>query len=151
VGVRGGADLGRRALPAILGDQEIESSIEWYLALRPGFELVRSVLNVLESECAMGIGYRIATADPHSVRRRAAVELLRGFATAPALPWVQTFLESQDTDVQNWGVSLLDQLLFRRAVEPEQAESYISQAERHPNPLVRAAAETIRKDIAIIS
>jgi HEAT repeat protein len=78
------------------------------------------------------------------VRWRSAVELLRGFATARTLPWVATFLADQDQDVRNWGASLLDQLVFRRAVEPEEAEPFIAAAEGHPNPGVKRAAALIR-------
>jgi hypothetical protein len=88
--------------------------------------------------------YQIATTDGSEVRRRSAVELLRGFATARTLPWVATFLADRDRDVQTWGVSLLDQLIFRRAVEPEEAEPYIAAAEGHSNPDVKRTAALIR-------
>ncbi len=45
-------------------------------------------------------------------------------------------------------MGLLDQLLFRRQIEPEQAEPFILLAEQHSSPDVRRSAEAIRKDIA---
>lgn len=144
----GSADLGRRALCLVVGEKEIENAIEWYLASRPGSELVRSVLYLLESDYAIDRCYEIATADPDVFRRRAAVELLRIFATPRTLVWVKTFLESGDGGVQKWGMGLLDQLLFRRQIEPEQAEPFILLAEQHSSPDVRRSAEAIRKDIA---
>ena len=38
----------------------------------------------------------------------------------------------------------MDQLVFRRAVEPEEAEPFIAAAEGHPNPGVKRAAALIR-------
>jgi hypothetical protein len=140
----GGAEIGRRALAHILTEHELENAVEWYLEFRPGCEVARSVLNLLSSDYVMDRCYEIARTDGSTVRRRSAVELLRGFATARTLPWVATFLADQDQDVQTWGASLLDQLVFRRAVEPEEAEPYIAAAEAHPNPSVKRTAALIR-------
>jgi len=141
----GGAEVGRRALVHILGEQELENAIQWYLGFRPGGEVAQSVLNLLDSDYAMDRCYEIGTTDPDIVRRRSAVELLRGFAVARSLPWVNTFLQDKDVEVQNWGVSLLDQLVFRGEVEPQDAEPYIVAAEGHPNPDVQRMARAIRE------
>jgi len=68
---------------------------------------------------------------------------MRGFASARALPWTAEFLTSDDRDIQNWGASLLDQLLFRDVVEAEGAKPYIQMVKQHPNPDVRRMGDLI--------
>lgn len=43
-----------------------------------------------------------------------------------------------------WAVRLLDQLLYRQRVEPEDAEALLAQAESHPREQVREQAAFIR-------
>jgi hypothetical protein len=73
-----------------------------------------------------------------------AVELVRVVADSRALPWVAEFLDDEDTVIQAWGVGVLDQLLWSRLIEPEEAEDLLRIAERHQNGAVRDRAEFIR-------
>jgi len=66
-------------------------------------------------------------------------------ADARALGWVGECWSDPDIDIQNWGASLLDQLLFRNVVDAETAEPLIRVGEAHANAAVRDAMRAIRR------
>jgi hypothetical protein len=72
------------------------------------------------------------------------VWLLRVVADHRTLNWVGEFLDDPDEIVQSWGIGVLDQLLWRDLVLPEEAESLLIRAEGHANPVVREKAGSIR-------
>jgi hypothetical protein len=141
----GGHVYGCRAIAHLLGEPELENAIEWCVDLRPGQELARSVLNIVRSDYAIDRCYQIAMTDSDMERRRMAVYTLAEFATARTLPWVRIFLQNDDPGMQNVGAGLLDQLVFREAVEPEGAEPYILEAENHTSSEVQRMARLIRE------
>src|SRR5262249_50830690 len=91
------------------------------------------------------LGWHFRYPQPRSLEdRRMAFELVRVVADCRALPWVAEFLDDEDTDIQVCGVGVLDQLLWSRLIEPEEAEDLLRMAERHQNGAVRERAEFIR-------
>lgn len=139
-----GSDAARRALELILGEETLRESVDYYVTLRPARELVRSVLWLLRPPSAM-IRCRELSLLPNEIHtRRSAVELLRVVADGRALPWVSEFLDDEDAGIQQWGIGVLDQLLWSELVEPEEAEAVLERAARHENEGVRDRVEFIQ-------
>ncbi len=81
--------------------------------------------------------------------RRSAIELLRVVADKRALPWIKSFLDDPDNEIQGWGVGILDQLLFSGHIEPDEAVTLLALAEQHPNNEVRETAAFIKEYLSI--
>jgi len=143
-GERGSSEAARRALELLIGEDALRASVDYYIAGRRGAELARCVLWQLHPWSAMRYCYDIFKGPRSLEDRRMAVELVRVVADCRALPWVAEFLDDEDTDIQLWGVGVLDQLLQSRLIEPEQVEDLLRMAERHQNGAVRERAEIIR-------
>jgi hypothetical protein len=141
---RGGDALGRQALTEILGKDFVVDAVYHYVDSRPGSELARSVLAVLQPAIGVDLCYEIYRGQSGPERRRAAVELLRVFRDRRVLPWVAEFLHDPDAGIQNWGVGVLDWLAFSEAATAEELEPLVSEAESHPSPSVRNMASMIR-------
>ncbi len=141
---RGSDDLARAAIEKILGEDEFRAAVDHYVARGRGSELARSVLWLVRPDSAMQRCREISTESTDPEARRAAVELLRVVADRRALPWVSGYLDDPDEGVQQWGIGIVDQLLFSDLIEPEDAEPLLRRAEEHPNAEVRAQAEGIR-------
>jgi hypothetical protein len=139
-----GSDAARRALQMILGEETLRESVDYYVAMRPARELVRSVLWLLRPWSAMARCHELAQLPNDIEKRRNAVELLRVVGDHRALPWVSDFLKEQDPATQLWGIGLLDQLLWSELIEPDEAEEVLERAARHENEAVRDRVEVIR-------
>jgi hypothetical protein len=140
-----GSDAARRALELVLGEKTLSAGVDYYAAKRPAYELVRSVLWLLHPWSAMARCHELATPPNELETRRTAVELLRVVADRRALPWVSEFLDDEDPQVQNWGIGVVDQLLWSELIDPEEAEEVLERAERHKSAVVREQAESIRR------
>lgn len=88
--------------------------------------------------------YEIFKSDKSIERRRSAIELLRVVADRRALAWIHEFLEDKDTDIQNWGIGVLDQLFQSGLIEIEDGEDLLLKAENHPNLYIRKEAKFIK-------
>lgn len=139
-----GDEAARRALEIVLGERALRESVDYYVALRPARELVRSVLWLLRPWSEMIRCRELARPPNEMETRRNAVELLRVVADGRALPWVSEFLDDEDPAIQAWGMGLLDQLLWSELVEPDEAENVLRRAERHGSDGVRHRADVIR-------
>ena len=80
--------------------------------------------------------------------RRAAIELLRGVADARVIDWVPEFLDDPDSQIQNWGIGVIDRLLMNRRADIEDCERILVLAEAHPNQNVREKAHFIRANFS---
>ncbi|WP_435176047.1 hypothetical protein [Actinacidiphila sp. bgisy145] len=143
-----GDRIARRAIAFLLGDEAIRGAVDWYVEGLPADELARSVLWLLQPDAARSRCQEIYRSDPDPERRHLAVELLRVVATADDLPLVGEFLADADPAVQTWGIGVLDQLLFRRHVDADDAEPFLQAAEHHPNPQVREKHTYLRDFLA---
>ena len=143
-GERSGDEAAQRALELIIGEDALRQSVDYYIAGGRGSMLARSVLWQLRPWSAMSYCYEIFKGSQELEIRRTAVELLRVVADRRAVPWIREFLYDSDPEIQSWGIGVLDQLLFSKLVESEEAEDLMSAAEVHPNEAVRECAERIR-------
>jgi len=140
-------DHTRRALEEILGEENVRSAVETRLGLGPGWHLAEGVLRMLRSEQATDLAHA-AYGAARGERAVQAVVLIKEIAHPKALAWVETFLK--DDPVALLGMDLLDQLLYRVAVDDEDAEvqRLLALAEAHPAEVVRENAAFIRQQIA---
>jgi len=139
-----GDTASRRALETILGEDALRAGVDHYVAMRPGHELVRSVLWLLRPWSAAAYCHEIATTANDILARRTAIHLLRAVADRRALPWVSEFLDDPDPEVQSLGLGVLEQLLWSDRIEPEEAGELLERAECHENEAVRERAAIIR-------
>lgn len=143
---RGSSRLAQQALEVILGEENIRAAVDYYITGAPGSELARSVLWELKPTSAMKYCYEIYKSKTNPIEtRRLAVELMRVVADHRALPLVKEFLSDPDVAIQSWGASMVDQLLFKQLIEPDQAEEYLSIMMNHSNENVRSHYESIRE------
>lgn len=140
----GGDRIARRAIAHLLGDEALRRAVDWYVDGRPAAEHARSVLRLLHAPAARDRCVEIYRGDPDAERRRTAVELLRVVATGEDLPLVGEFLADADAGVRNWGIGMLDQLLFSGLADRDDAEPYLRTAEGHDSAYVREKAAEVR-------
>jgi hypothetical protein len=133
-----------RALEVLIGERAIRETVEHCIARAPGGTLALNFLMLLRPWTAMACCYDIWKSSRPIEERRDAVWLLRVVADHRALNWVGEFLDDEDDAVQSWGIGVLDQLVWRDLVLPEEAESLLIRAESHANPMVREKAASIR-------
>jgi len=145
---RGSAALARAALENLIGTKNLRDAVDHYIGFKPGFELVRSVLWEIQPWSAMTYCYEVFQTSPDIEIRRSAIELLRVLADKRVLLWVNEFLDDKDEGIQTWGFGVLDQLLWKELVEPEEAEPLLVRAEQHSNPRVRENASFVREYLA---
>ena len=139
----------QRALEILIGERAIRASVDDCIAGAPGTLLASEVLMLLRPWSAMVYCYDIWKSSRPIEERREAVRLLRVVADHRALSWVGEFLDDQDESIQSWGIGVLDQLLWRNLVLPEEAESLLVRAEGHANPVVREKTEWIRSFLRV--
>jgi len=147
-GESGGDQHAKRALVNLLGEEAIQGAVAHYVAGRPGSELARSVLSLLQPAWAMTECYRLYRTSGNPAVRSTAVELLRVVANGDALIWIAGFLADDDPCVQTWGIGVLDQLVWRRHINNDDAEPLLVLAAQHPSAAVREQAALIRSVIA---
>jgi len=110
----------------------------------PGSSVARSVLSIVKPDRA--VAKCIAIYESGCLdRRRAAVELLRSFASRKLLSWVTVFIADPDSGIASWGLSIVDQLVFGEEISPEEAEALILAGEAHGDAHVREAAARVRE------
>jgi hypothetical protein len=136
----------RAALDQIIGHVEIRAAVDHYVSNQPGGELARAVLRMFRSAVATERCYEIFRESSDANRRRSAVELLRMVADRRALEWVPEFLNDPDEGIQNWGIGVVDQLMFVGVVDLDQCQSVLALAARHPSAYVRDMARSIRDE-----
>jgi hypothetical protein len=146
---RGGSDEARAALERIIGPGALRSSVDDYVAGAPGGELARSVLWLLHPPAAMERCLEIYREAPDVEDRRAAVELLRVVADRRALAWVPDFLADLDEGIQNWGIGVVDQLVFAGLADISDCESVLALAEDHTSSYVREMAGSVRERLRV--
>ena len=141
-GESGGSSAAKEAIVRIIGEQRLRDAVDFYVGRQPGSELVRSVLFVLRPWCAMERCYEIFKSGDQT-ERVTAVELLRMTADARVLPWVAEFLADGSEGVQNWGIDVLDQLVYCDFIGRKEAEPILRLALQHSSAWVREQASQI--------
>jgi len=140
----GGDDRARRTLEVILGEQAIRAAVDCVLAVGPGAGLALDVLSLLRPWIAAEYCREISMSSNDIGDRRRAVGLLQDVGDRRALPWLSGYLDDSDYVIQQCGTAVLDHLLMRDLIEPEEAEGLLKKAEHHENEAVREQAESIR-------
>ena len=140
---RGGHSLAIAAVERLLGPDQFVAAVDYYVSMRPGFELARSVLALLHPWVAMLRCRELAGSSPDVVVRRAAVELLRVVADARVLPWIDDFLDDADPYIQTCGILVLDRLLLADLADHSDCEAILARARLHHNRAVREAVSEI--------
>ena len=146
-GESGGSDAACRAFELILGTDACRSAVDHYVSLKPGYELVRSVLWHIHPWSAMERCYEIYNDDDDIETRRSAIELLRVIADKRVLPWIPGFLQDPDDGIQSWGAGIVDQLLFSDYIEPADCDGILAIMADHANEQVRHTHESIRSHL----
>ncbi len=132
------------AIELLIGKEKLSASVDYYVAERKGSELARAVLWLLHPWSAMKRCYEIYRSSGKPEHRASAIELLRVVADKRALKWVNEFLEDPNPTIQNWGIGIVDQLIFSGRIYSEDAAQLIEIAERHDNENVREVAKKIK-------
>jgi hypothetical protein len=133
----GGDSEARRALITIVGEENLIGAVDYYVTASQGSELARSVLRMLKPFSAMQRCYEIYTRDSDIEKRRSAVELIRSISDRQAAHWISEFLSDPDTEIQTWGGSMVDQLLWDQSLSAEEATPFLEAMKDHPNPQVK--------------
>ena len=132
-----------QAIEKIIGEVNFHEAVEYYISRRPGGELVRHVLWQIRPWSAMKHCYDIYKSDRNIEEKRTAVELLRVIADHRVLVWIYDFLENDDVSIQNWGIRILDQLLWCNLISTKDAIDLLELAKTHENRDVRYIADFI--------
>lgn len=131
----------REAIEILLGKDNLKEAVRYYVAHKPGSELLRSVLWQLHPYSAMEECYRIFKESSNLDEKIDAVELLRVVADKRVLKWVPEFLEHENSGIQNWGIGIIDQLLFSHLCDDEDVIEILDKARNHSSQYVRDKAE----------
>lgn len=138
------SDMALKAIEALLGEDDLRKSVHYYIDGRPGSELLRGVLWKIHPWCAMEECYQVFKTHQDVQHKRFAVELLRVVADRRAIEWVPEFLQFNDSEVQQWGIGVIDQLFFSELCDEEEITDILNIALKHPNHFVREKAEYIQ-------
>jgi hypothetical protein len=139
----GGTRYAQEALDEILGDEWIESTVEFILENKSGQELAMNCLRHLHSSKATIYSYKVYKT---SVGQRAqdAIWLIKHLANPIAFKWIEEFLN--DVNVIHWGIGVLDQLLFTQQMDyNERCELLLEIADRNSKGQLKEQTNFIRQ------
>jgi len=142
-GERGGSEVAQQAIEALLGEDELRAAVDYYVCDGRGSQVARSVLGLLRPWCAMQRCYEIYKSAAPMSDKEAAINLLCAIADSRAIPWIDEFLADSEAGIQNWGVGVLDQLLWGGGVEEEECAALLEVARHHSSHFVRERAAWI--------
>lgn len=103
-----------RAFETILGDEWIEDTVECAIEYGLGGELAMNCLRHIHSEKACIYAYNVYKSSTGE-RARMAIWLIKHLTNKISYPWVEDFLN--DKNVMDWGLGVLDQLLWGQIIE----------------------------------
>ena len=129
----GGSWAAEAALVDILGDDFIRDAVDLYLSGEPGYELARSVLNLLKPRVAMEQCLQLVGTEDEDD----AMSLLRACADRSVL---QSLPQLFANDNANTRIMILDQLLFSGYVKDGEVKNLIDKALADPHEGVRELA-----------
>ena len=154
-GTNQGSEEARRALEWLVGEDNIRSGVELWLAGRPGEQAAAaaawSVLMYIRSRRATELAYEAyqrARTEGRPDDAGLAVVLTDDICHPAALDWVDEFLDYEPT--ANAGLGLVDQALFHGVIYPddERLEPWLQAAESKPDLYIREAVQRIRESMA---
>lgn len=143
----GGNNYAKLALEHILGEEWIKETVNTALSGELGSELAMNCLRHLSSEKAVDYAYSIYKLDPNIERKRMAVWLIKHLAIEKSYLWVEEFLNDQN--VIDWGIGVLDQLLWCNIIDYEDEKPKIDYllklADTNSNGLLRENIDFIKE------
>ena len=120
---KGGMEFAKRALEEILGDEWIEDAVEHAISGDPGSEIAMNCLRYIESIRAAKYAYKVYKESSIYDERSMAVWLIMHLRVKESFDWIEEFLN--DESVIDWGIGLLDQLLWCEIIDNEQEQERI--------------------------
>ena len=142
------SDKAKQAIEILLGEDFLKSAVRYYMSKGAGSELLRGVLWQLHPYSAMEECYLIFNTTDDVQTKRDAIELLRVVADRRVLEWVPEFLSHDDNGVQNWGIGVIDQLVFSELCDEKEVAEIIDGALSHKNEYVQEKARDIKSALA---
>jgi hypothetical protein len=123
----GSDQLAEIAFERILGKEWVENSVDHIVSFKLGSELAMNCLRLIRSKAAALYAYDIYKSSSGEAASR-AVWLIKHLAHPVSLAWVEEFLN--DSNVMEWGIGVLDQLLWTGAIPiDEKVKSMLNVAE----------------------
>ena len=141
-GVSVDRDSEKRAIEISLGEDDLQTAVDYCVSDKSGSQFARSILQQLHPWPAMQRCYQHFL-EGDAETRRSAIELLRVFADHRVLPWLDEFLDDTDPLIQYLGTEILDQLVWSGAVKDKECVDLLAKIREHPNAEVRAMASLI--------
>jgi hypothetical protein len=132
----GGRWAAEAALVDILGDDVIRDAVDLYLSGEPGYELARSVLNLLKPRVAMEQCLQLVGTEDEVD----AMSLLRACADRSVLQSLPQLFANDNANTRCWAIMILDQLLFSGYVKDGEVKNLIDKALADPHEGVRELA-----------
>lgn len=130
------------ALAAIIGDNELCAAVDFYLSHQPGFEVARSVLQLLSPPAAMERCRERFRQASNEGEAADTIELLRWVADKRVLGWMDEFQTSDSLLVRSWAIAIIDQLWMKGEVEPDEGRPYVEPALQDSDP-IRSQAQQL--------
>jgi len=144
----GGTKNARMALAEIVGDEALRDAVDYYVSGNPGNETARSVLWLLQPQCAMERCHEIFKFSQDQEERSFAINLLQVVADSRVLAWIPEYLADPNPSVQIWGIGIVDQLSWSGNAELEECLPIVEAALQHTNERVRERAQEVMAYIA---
>ena len=142
-GESGGDSFAQKAFDEILGNEWIESTVDFIVAFKPGQELAMNCLRYLHSEKATKYAYDVYKSS-EGERADQAVWLIKHLANPISFEWIEEFLN--DSNVIHWGIGVLDQLLWTEQVPyDDKAKALLDLADRNTNGESKGSTDFIRQ------
>jgi hypothetical protein len=143
-----GTDSGRRALELLLGEEEIRSSVDYCISMKPGWFTAEMVLKIIRSGVAMERCYEVYKANAGTESSNIAVGLLSTIADVHALQWVREFLDDSSPNIRWHGLLVLQSILYGPLGGSSErlALELLQKAELDADQKVKERALEIRKE-----
>lgn len=133
------SSMGLRAIEMLLGEDFFAQAVEYCIDLDEGWMLAEGVLRILRP-LGMKHCYHIYKTSHNLERRRYAVALLKYTSDRQVLEYIPEFLADPDEQIQRTVLEILDQMVFKRAIDYEDMISIMETAVNHPHEEVRKFA-----------
>ena len=142
-GESGGDSFAQQALDEILGEEWIESTVEYIVSFKCGQELAMNCLRYLHSTKATKYAYHVYKSS-QGERADRAVWLIKHLANPMSFEWIEEFLN--DSNVIHWGIGVLDQLLWTEQVPyDDKAKALLELADKNTSGHSKSNTDFIRQ------
>ena len=140
-----GTEPGRRVLELIVGEENIRSAVDHWIAFEPGYGAAEQVLLIMRPSVAMEYCYRIFKNEPNTERADRAIFLLSEMADSRFMQWARELMDNKRT---RWNTLVAFEQVLEGALGDEGialAKELLAEAEADPNETLRERAIAIHK------